>query len=68
MTLLRCSRCVMPNTRPDVPFTAGVCQACINYANRPQIDWNARKAELLALLDRHDGRVIVPSSGGKDST
>lgn len=68
MNLLRCSRCVMPNTRPDVPFTDGVCQACINYANRPQIDWDARRVDLLALLDRHNGRVIVPSSGGKDST
>lgn len=68
MKLVRCSRCVMPNTRPDVPFTDGVCQACINYANRPAIDWDARKGLLTALLDRHDGRVIVPSSGGKDST
>ena len=58
----------MPNTRPDVPFTDGVCQACINHANRPQIDWDARHKEMLALLDRHDGRVIVPSSGGKDSS
>lgn len=68
MNLVRCSKCVMPNTRPDVPFTDGVCQACINYANRPAIDWDARKGLLTALLDRHDGRVIVPSSGGKDST
>lgn len=68
MTLVRCKKCVMPSTRPDVPFTDGVCQACINHENRPLIDWAARKAELLALLDRHDGTVIVPSSGGKDSS
>lgn len=68
MKLVRCSKCVMPNTRPDTPFVDGVCQACINYANRPSIDWEARKGMLTALLDRHDGRVIVPSSGGKDST
>lgn len=68
MALVRCTRCVMPNTRPDVPFTDGVCQACINAAKRPEIDWEARWQELLALLGRHDGRVIVPSSGGKDST
>lgn len=66
--MLRCSRCVMPNTRPDVPFVDGVCGACINHDKRPLIDWEARHKELLALLDRHDGRVIVPSSGGKDST
>jgi hypothetical protein len=58
----------MPNTRPDTPFIDGVCAACLNYARRPQIDWDERKAQLLQLLDRHDGRVLVPSSGGKDST
>ena len=64
----RCTRCVMPNTRPDTPFVAGVCAACLSYEKRPQIDWDARKKELIELLDRHDGKVIVPSSGGKDST
>lgn len=66
--MIRCTRCVMPNTRPDTPFVDGVCSACLSYDKRPKIDWAARKAELLALLDRHDGRCIVPSSGGKDST
>jgi hypothetical protein len=66
--MLRCTRCVMPNTRPDTPFVGGVCSACLTYERRPQIDWDARKAELVKLLDRHDGRVLVPSSGGKDST
>lgn len=68
MTLNRCSCCVMPDTRPSVPFVDGVCQACINARNRPTIDWDARWQDLLALLDRHDGCVIVPSSGGKDSS
>lgn len=66
--MIRCQRCVMPSTRPDVPFIDGVCSACINHDKRPMIDWGARRIELLELLDRHDGRVIVPSSGGKDST
>ena len=65
----RCRTCCMPASRPDVPFdSAGQCQACTNYQNRPTIDWDQRKKELIALLDRHDGRCIVPSSGGKDST
>jgi len=65
----RCRTCCMPDTRPDVPFDAsGQCQACTNFQNRPNIDWDSRKAALLALLGRFDGRVIVPSSGGKDST
>ena len=64
----RCTRCLIPDTRPDTEFVDGVCTACINHDARKTIDWNARKAELLDLLDRHDGRCIVPSSGGKDST
>lgn len=66
--MIRCSRCVMPLTRPDTPSVDGVCQACINYQNRPHIAWNARRKELEQLLDRHHGECIVPSSGGKDST
>ncbi len=66
--MIRCTRCCMPDTRPDTAFVDGVCSACLSYANRPAIDWDARKAQLLELLDRHDGRCIVPSSGGKDST
>ena len=66
--MIRCKRCVIPSTRPDTPFVDGVCSACLSYEKRPQIDWDARKKELVELLDRHDGKVIVPSSGGKDST
>ncbi|MCR4331270.1 MAG: N-acetyl sugar amidotransferase [Sulfuricaulis sp.] len=63
----RCRLCLIPDTRPDTHFKDGICSACRSYANRPQIDWQERKAELMQLLDRHDGRCIVPSSGGKDS-
>jgi hypothetical protein len=59
---------VIPDTRPDTAFVDGICSACISYAKRPQVDWDARKKELLQLLDKHGGRCIVPSSGGKDST
>jgi len=63
---MRCKTCSMPSTRPDHVFVDGVCPACTNRI--PEIDWGAREKELLDLLDRHDGRCIVPSSGGKDST
>lgn len=66
--MIRCTKCVMPNTRPDTPFTDGVCQACINYAKRPEVDWHQRGIQLAELLDRFHGECIVPSSGGKDST
>lgn len=65
----RCTRCVIPDTRPDTFFDAeGICSACRSYEKRPSIDWRARLVELKALIAKHDGRVIVPSSGGKDST
>lgn len=66
--MIRCKTCVMPNSRPDTTFIDGECPACVSYRKRATIDWDARKAELLALLDRHDGKCIVPSSGGKDSS
>jgi N-acetyl sugar amidotransferase len=61
----------MPTTRPDTAFVGGVCSACLAYNKRALTDWDARKKELEALLER--GRnptgydCIVPSSGGKDS-
>jgi len=58
---------LIPDARPDTPFTDGVCSACISYDKRSEIDWDARKQDLLNLLERHGGRCIVPSSGGKDS-
>lgn len=63
----RCENCCMPDTRPDTPFVDGVCAGCLNYAKRPDVDWDERKRQLIALLERHNGRCIVPSSGGKDS-
>jgi N-acetyl sugar amidotransferase len=63
----------MPNTRPSTPFIDGQCAACHNFHNRPQIDWKQREEEFLRIVDQmprpaggYD--VIVPSSGGKDST
>ncbi len=83
-----CRRCVMSNQRPasSVEFkrgsdhqhrtlhvdAAGVCDACRVAEQKEQINWTAREAELLALLEQHrrsDGGYdcIVPGSGGKDS-
>jgi N-acetyl sugar amidotransferase len=74
--LLRyCSRCVMPDTKPDLQFDAeGVCNACRNFEKRVVVDWDKRRVELNAVLERYRKRdgsnydCIVPVSGGKDST
>jgi N-acetyl sugar amidotransferase len=73
--LTYCTRCVMPDTKPDLKLDAeGVCNACRSYERRVTVDWDARYQELLRLLERYrcgDGSnwdCIVPVSGGKDST
>lgn len=69
-----CTRCVMSNQRPRIVFDEeGVCSACRHAERkRTKIDWPARHDELVDLLDkvRDDGpyNVVVPCSGGKDSS
>jgi N-acetyl sugar amidotransferase len=70
--LFRCTRCLYPNTKPDLWFNAeGVCSACIAFDKRKEIDWDKRREDFLGLVaggkqQSHD--VIVACSGGKDST
>jgi N-acetyl sugar amidotransferase len=68
----RCTRCVMPDTRPGLRFDEnGVCQACLNHDKKATVDWDKRFAELEALCDKHrkpSGHdCIIAVSGGKDS-
>jgi N-acetyl sugar amidotransferase len=70
-----CTRCVMPETKPDLFMDAdGVCSACRHFEQRREVDWDARKEELTGILERHGSRgggnydCIIPVSGGKDST
>ncbi len=70
-----CTRCLIPNSKPDISFNEkGICNACINFANRVEIDWESRKKELNNILDKYKNTTqsnwdcIVPVSGGKDST
>jgi N-acetyl sugar amidotransferase len=70
-----CTKCLFPETKPHLSFDdEGVCNACINYDNRPMIDWDARRNDLNLILDRYRSKdqshwdCIIPVSGGKDST
>lgn len=70
-----CKRCVMPDTKPNLYIDEeGICNACRSYENRVEVDWNARKEELMKILDKYKRKneggwdCIVPVSGGKDST
>ena len=70
-----CKRCVNSNQRPHLKFDEdGVCSACHYYDYKnSNVNWELREKELQKLLKKHrknDGSydVIVPSSGGKDSS
>jgi hypothetical protein len=68
--LLRCSRCILPETMPFICFDSdGVCNYCTNYRSRN----NPKPPSVLeGLLSRYrasgDQRCIMPFSGGRDSS
>ena len=69
-----CTRCVMPETKPDLTFDdEGVCAACRNYENRIEVNWDQRWSEFQKVIERYrrpggeNYDCIVPVSGGKDS-
>lgn len=72
-----CTKCVMPETKPDLTFDEhGVCDAC-RWAEKKQnasVDWKKRKKEFESILKKYKSKdgsnydCIVPVSGGKDST
>lgn len=72
--VLWCKKCLMPNTRPRIVFDQdGICNACRHAEKKQLTDWESRKKEFLALLDKYrssDGGwdCVVPWSGGKDSS
>lgn len=72
---IRCTRCILPETYPNIDFDQnGVCRVCREFDRKySDIDWEARRRKLEKILDRYRGRggkwdCLVPFSGGKDST
>lgn len=74
ISLRYCTRCLYPETKPELRFDEnGLCSACQAFDARTQIGWEARADEFVRLVNEawpYGGRpwVIVPVSGGKDST
>lgn len=74
-----CSKCVMPDTRPDLRFDEdGVCDACRSAERKhgehiESIDWDQRRIKFEEMVEKHRPKdplrydCIVPVSGGKDS-
>lgn len=74
MDVKYCKRCVTPNTWPDAQFTEdGLCMPCHYSDMWPNIDWDARRAEIAEIAEwgrRHKSGAydcIIGVSGGKDS-
>ncbi len=68
-----CKNCVMPNTKPDLHFDDGVCDACQSQDSKnSKVNWGAREAEFLSLVKSYkvhpDYDCVIGVSGGKDST
>jgi N-acetyl sugar amidotransferase len=70
-----CLQCLYPETKPDLWFDErGICNACLNYQFRAEVDWDARKREFLQVAEQYRNKdggnydCLVPVSGGKDST
>ena len=69
-----CNHCLMLSTRPRITFNdEGVCSAC-QWAEEKKttVDWEKRKKELKDFCDKYRSNsgfdVVVPVSGGKDSS
>lgn len=70
--MIRCTRCLYPDTRPDSHFVGGVCSACLAFDARADTNWAARMSALkdhLAAAKKVGAPydVVIPVSGGKDS-
>jgi N-acetyl sugar amidotransferase len=70
---MKCVECLLPDTKEGITFDKdGVCNVCVGYKNKKEIDWDKRKKELNELCDSVRGKqtydCVVPFSGGKDST
>lgn len=69
-----CIECLYPDTKPDLIFENGVCNACINFHKRETIDWSKRKEDFIEIFKKYKSNdstnwdCIIPVSGGKDST
>lgn len=73
--IIYCTSCMYPETKPGITFNVqGKCNACTNYDERIEIDWEKRREEFKRITDKYKSRndsnydCIIPVSGGKDST
>jgi N-acetyl sugar amidotransferase len=77
MELKFCTKCLFPETKPDLFFNEkGICSACQSAEMKiGEIDWETKKKdffEIISYYKKKEGEIgydcIIPVSGGKDST
>ena len=77
MELKYCSKCLFPETKPDLLFDKdGVCSACLAAEMKNKgIDWKLKEKEFFEIVNHYKKPkdetgydCIIPVSGGKDST
>lgn len=60
------------NQKKPISFNKGICDACNYNSIKTEIDWKKREKELVQLLSRYKKKsgydIVVPGSGGKDSS
>lgn len=72
--LKKCTSCLLPETYETIEFDGkGTCNVCRGKEFRDtSVDWASRKLQLDDLIEQNRGKfdydMIVPFSGGKDST
>ena len=69
-----CSRCVLPESTPDIEIDAGgICSVCLEHERRDESgnDAPALESDFIKILKKHKGKgeydCLVMCSGGKDS-
>ncbi len=77
MKIKYCTKCLFPETKPDLFFNEqGVCSACIAAEQKNVgIDWEQRKKDFFSIIEHYKKKpgetgydCLIPVSGGKDST
>ena len=77
MTIKYCTKCLFPETKPDLFFNEeGVCSACVAAEQKNEsIDWKQRESDFFSIINNYKKApnetgydCLIPVSGGKDST
>ena len=68
--LVRCSVCILPETMPFIEFNENeVCNYCLSYKKKIGVENSHTLKEFLSEYKKaHGSKVIIPFSGGRDSS